>query len=244
MANMKRRIDDHNDLDGELSNIDIIESPIDPAAQNEYIDLSGSIDFDNVNCGEVLAEADQLFVAGTPIEAKKRILILLAHVGTMEASKILEKYIKVSEGILKDWAALSLKECRMFVEGVFLDEEGGFISTGLGGKGNKLRYCFIVTTKEGRPLTVVERENLEDGFKRSSNEYGSEIEEIDFWANYAMVGILIPMDVAVGQVIEGGISRCNRTGQVLLKDYYVTNVKKPTKEEISKHIKDIRGNKK
>ena len=43
---------------------------------------------------------------------------------------------------------------------------------------------------------------------------------------------------------EEGMRRCNRTGQVLLKDYYVTNVKKPTKEEISEYIKDIRQKKK
>jgi len=42
-----------------------------------------------------------------------------------------------------------------------------------------------------------------------------------------MIGILIPMDVAVGKVIEEGISECNKMGEFLLPDYYVTNVKKP-----------------
>ncbi len=239
---MKREMENHNDQAGELSDMDIIESPIDPSVQKEYHDLSGSIDFDSVNYEEVLIEADKLFVRDIPIEEKKRILILLAYLKTMESAKILEKYINVSEGSLKDWAILSLKECRMLVEGVFLDEEGGFISTGLGGKDKKLRYYFIVSTKESRPLTVAERENLREGFKKSSDEYGAEIEGITIENNYAMVGILIPMDVAVGEFIEEGIRRCNKTRQILLKDYYVTNVKKPTNEEISKYIKDIRQN--
>ena len=240
--NMKRKGNCQIDLEGELSNIDIIERPIDPSVQKEYHDLSDTIDLDNVNYEEVLTEADKLFVRDVPIEEKKRTLILLAHLKTMESVKILERYLKVSEAGLKDWAVLALKECRMLVEGVFLDEEEGFISTGLGGKGNKMRYYFIVSTKEGRPLTVAERENLERGFRRRSDEYGAEIEGITIGNNYAMVGILVPMEVAVGEVIEEGIRRCNKTGQVLLKDYYVTNVKKPSEVEISEYLGQIRRN--
>jgi hypothetical protein len=239
MKNMERKRDDLIDLEGELNNFSVVESPIDLSVQKEYLDLSDSIGFDNVNYEEVLTEADRLFVQGTPIEAKKRILILLAHLGTMESSKILEKYLKVSEGTLKDWAILSLKECRMFLESVLLKEEGGFISTGLGGRDNKLRYCVILGTKESRTLTRSERETLEEGFKGSSDKYESEIEEINFGTNYAMMGILVSMHVAVGEVIEEGIRRCNRKGEILLVDYYVTNVKKPTKGEISRYLRDI-----
>ena len=239
---MKRKKDHYNDLAGELSNIDIIESPIDPSVQKEYHDLSDSIDFDNANYGEVLAETDQLFVGGTPIEAKKRMLILLAHLGTIESAKKLEKYLKVSERGLKDWAVLSLKECRMFLESVFLNEEGGFISTGLGGKGNKLRYYFIVSKRHGRPLTGAEKETVQEAFQASSDEYGLELEELTIEGDYAMVGILVPMEVAVGEVIEGGIRQCNITEEVLSVDYYVTNVGKPTKEEISRYLRGVRQN--
>jgi len=227
-------------LEDELSNIDIVESPIDPSVQREYQDLSDSIDLDNVNYQEILTEAEELFAGDAPIETKKRILVLLAHLGTMEAAKILERYLRVSKKDLKDWAVLSLKECRVFLESVLLKEEGGFVSTGLGGKDNKLRYYFIVSTREGLTLTGSERENLQEAFKGSSDEYDSEIEEINIGANYAMVGILVPMNVAVGAVIEEGIRRCNRMGEILFVDYYVTNVKKPTKGEISRYLRNVR----
>jgi hypothetical protein len=155
-------------------------------------------------------------------------------------SKNVDRYLKVSEGTLKDWAILSLKECRMFLESVLLKEEGGFISTGLGGRDSKLRYYVIVSTREGRTLTRSERETLEGGFKGSSDEYETEIEEINFGTNYAMMGILVPMHVAVGELIEEGIRRCNRKGAILFVDYYVTNVKKPTKGEISRYLRDIK----
>jgi hypothetical protein len=241
MKNMERKRDNLIDLEGELDNFSVVESPIDLSVQKEYQDLSGSISVDDVNYEEVLTEADRLFVRDTPIEDKKRILILLAHLGTIEASKILEKYLKTSEGTLNAWAILSLKECRMFLESVLLKEEGGFVSTGLGGKGNKLRYYSIVSTREGRAITKSEREALEEGFRGSSDEYKSEIEDITFGAGYVMIGILVPMDVAVGAVIEEGIRRCNRLAEVLSVDYYVTNVKKPTKREILRYFREIRG---
>jgi len=232
-------MDHHSDLGGDLNNMDIIESPIDPSMQKEYQDLSGSVNFENVNYQEVLTEAEQLFAGDTPTEAKKRIMILLAHLGTIESAKILEKYLMVSDEGLKDWAVLSLKECRVSLESVLLKEEGGFISTGLGGRGRKLRYYFVVSTREGRPLTDAEKQTIEERFKKSGDDYGSEIEEIILESNYAMIGILAPTDVAVGEVIEEGIWQCNRRGQVLSKDYYVTNVKKPTKEKILKYLQDV-----
>ena len=240
MKSMETKRGHHMDLEDELNNFSVVESPIDLSVQKEYQDLSDSIRFDNVNYEEVLTEADKLFFAGTPIEAKKRILILLAHLGTIESSKILEKYLKVSGENLKDWAILALKECRMFFESVFLKEEGGFISTGLGGKGNKLRYYFIVGTREDRALTDSDRHTLEEGFKESSGKHGAEIEEISFGTNYSMVGVLVPMEVAVGEIIGEGIRRCNKMRENLSDDYYVTNVKKPAKKEISKFLRDIR----
>ena len=57
-------------------------------------------------------------------------------------------------------------------------------------------------------------------------------------ATYAMIGIRIPMDVAVG-VIERGMGECKKTSEFLSSHYYVTNVKKPTPEEISMYLDEI-----
>jgi hypothetical protein len=52
------------------------------------------------------------------------------------------------------------------------------------------------------------------------------------------------MDIPVGDVIEEGISECNTMNEFLICHYYVTNVKKPTNEEISKYLEEIRHGKK
>src|SRR4030042_2835677 len=239
MNDMKRNNDNPENSKNVLDSFILIDEPIDLSIQEEYLSFSETIDFDNVDYEEVLMGSDRLFDKHTPIELKKRILILLAHLGTAESCRRLEKYLKVSDRNLREWTLLSLKECRTFLESVLLQDEGGFISTGLGGKGNKLRYYFIVSSKDGLPFSETHRSTLKRGFETIGHKYKSEIEEINFEATYAMVGILVPMDVAVGDVIEEGISECNKTNEFLFPDYYVTNVKKPTPEEISMYLDEI-----
>jgi len=131
MKDMKRNKDDHKNSKNALGNFVLIDEPINLSTQKEYVSFSETIDFDNVDYKEVLTGSDKLFYKDTPIESKKKILILLAHLGTPESCRILEKYLKSSEANLRDWALLSLKECRMFLESVLLKEEGGFVPTGL-----------------------------------------------------------------------------------------------------------------
>jgi hypothetical protein len=240
MNDVKRNNDNHENSKNALNSPTLIDEPIGLSLQEEYIRFSETIDFDNLDYEGVLTESDKLFDEHTPIEFKKRILILLAHLGTPESCRTIEKYLKISEGNLRDWALLSLKECRTFLESVLLQEEQGFISTGLGGKDNKLRYYFIVSSKDALPFSETDKNTLRRGFQTITRKYKSEIEEINFEAAYATIGILIPMDVAVAEVIEEGITECNKMTEFLLPDYYVTNVKIPTHKETSRYLKEIR----
>ena len=223
-----------------MDNFILIDEPIDLSTQKEYLGLSKTIAFDKFDYKEVLKESDKLFYKDTPIESKKKILILLAHLGTPESCKILEKYQKSSEENLRDWALLSLKECRVLLESVLLNEEGGFVSTGLGGKGNKLRYYFIVSSQDGVPFSETHKNILKKGFETIGHKYECQVEEVDFAATYAMIGMLIPMDIAVGEIIEEGISECNNIGEFLSLGYYVTNVQKPTYKEISDYLEEMK----
>ena len=243
MKDMKRNRNIHTNPENNLDSLSVMESAIALSVQEQYFNLSKSIDFANIDYQDALKKSENLFSENTPIETKKRILILLAHRGTAESFRTLEKYLNISEGNLRDWtllSLLSLKECRMFLESVLLKEESGFIKTGLGGRDNKLRYYFIVSSKEGLTLTENHRNTLKNGFDTISQKYNSEIEEINFESNYAMIGIFIPMDVAVGKVIEEGISECNKMVEFLFIRYYVTNVKRPTCEDILKYLDFIR----
>ena len=240
MKDMKSNKGNRPNSESSRDNFDLMEDPIDLSIQREYLNLSETIDFDNIDYKNVLKESNKLFFENIPIETKKRILILLAHSGTAESYRTLEKYLKGSEQNLKDWTLLSLRECRLFLESALLEEEGAIISTALGGKGNKFRYYFIVSSKGGLTFSETHRNTLKREFETVAHKFNSEIEEINFEPNFAMIGILIPMDVAAANVIEEGISECNKMHEFLYLHYYVTNVKKPTNEEILEYLEEIR----
>jgi hypothetical protein len=97
-----------------------------------------------------------------------------------------------------------------------------------------------VSSKDSLPFSEFHRDTLKREFETASRKHKSEIEEMDFEATYAMIGMLIPMDIAVGEIIEEGISECNNIGQFLSLHYYVTNVKKPTSGEISDYLEEMK----
>jgi hypothetical protein len=237
---MKRRTGNPENSENYPDSFSLMEDGIDLGVQKEYLKLSETIEFDGIDYKNVLKESKKLFSEDIAIEAKKKLLILLAHCGTAESYQIIENYLRHASGEWKDWALLSLRECRAFLESDLLEVEGGFLSTGLGGKNDKLRYIFIVSSKGVLPFRETHRATLKKGFEKISQKYNAEIEEIMFENGYAMIGILIPMDVAVGEVIERGISECNKPGGFLNSHYYVTNVKEPTNEEILKYLGEIK----
>jgi len=235
---MKTNEGNHVDIENVTDGVDLIEDEIELFVQQQYIDFSKKIDFDSYDYKQVLKEGEKLFSEDTAFETKQIILLRLAHLGTIDSYRTIERYLRLPENNLRDWALLSLKECGMFLQNSFLSEEGGLLSTGLGGKGNKLRYYFVLRTKKGLPFSEKDRDMMHNVFKMIARQFESDIEELFLEKNYAMVKILIPMDVAVGTVIDEGIIECNKKQEFLAPSYYVTNVKKPTNEEIMLYLEE------
>lgn len=222
----------------------VMETSIDLSIQDEYLKLSKTIDFDHINYKDALIESKNLFFENVSIESKKRILLLLAHFGTAESYRTIEKYLKVCKKDLRSWVLLALKECRMFLEKSLLGEDGGFIFTGLGGKNNKLRYYFIISSKNDSPFSRLQEEIIKDKFGNASHKFNAEIEEIIFGDIYSIIKVLIPTNKAVGKFIEAGIRECNEFNDFLFFHYYVTNVNEPAKEEIIRYLEEMRPKRK
>lgn len=225
-------------------NFSVMETAIDLSMQEEYLKVAKTIDFDTIDYKNVLMESKNLFFENTPIESKKKILILLAHFGTPESYTTIEKYLRISGQDLRNWVLLALKECRMFLESSLLDEDGGIISAGLGGVGNKLRYYFIISSKNDSPFSKLQEEIIEEKFGIASHKFNAEIEKFTFRENYSIIKTLIPIDIAVGKFIEAGIKECTESNDFLFFHYYVTNVNEPAEDEILGYLKEIKAKKK
>jgi hypothetical protein len=222
-------------------NFSVMESAIDLSAQKEYLKFEKTIDFDNLDYKNVLMESKILLFESTPVEEKKRILILLGHFGTPESYTTIERYLKISGPDLRNWVLLALQECRMFLESSLLGEDGGVISAGLGGKNNKIRHYFIISSKNDSPFTKLQEEIIEGKLGMASHKFNVEVERITFRENYSIVKILVPIDIAVGKFIEAGIKECS---DFLFYHYYVTNVKELSNEEILGYLEEIKPKKK
>ena len=172
------------------------------------------------------------------ISEKKRILVQLASWGTAEAYRLLQEYCTRPDPALEQWSRIALYECRMRLESDLLDEPVGLISTGLGGDGQRLRYIFVLAFCGEAPAEEVQRE-IGEGLDKVCQEHRSVVEQAQFRSSCLYVQVLVPMDVAVGEVIEESIAWLNQQKEEFLPDYLVTNVSVPTEEEIQSFLDEL-----
>ena len=158
--------DQHDDIRKFLNNLpekyDILEDGIDVQTQKEYIDDSHTFDRSELTKTETVNLGRILFDTKTTIEAKKKALTLLAHLGTITAFRQVEKYYENSDKDLRQWTALALQECKMFLESALTDLNTGFISSGLGGLNNRLRYYFLILSSPDRPFTTTQKNLIKE----------------------------------------------------------------------------------
>lgn len=236
--------DKHEDIRKFLNELpdtfDIMEEEIDLQTQKEYLDYSHSFDRGELTEKETVNMGNILFDTKTELEDRKKVLTLLAHLGTITAFRQIEKYYKQPDKELKQWTALALQECKMFLESTLTDQSIGFISSGLGGLNDKLRYFFLVLSISNKPFTTTQTDIIKGEFNLAAKNLNCVVEAIDPSDLFVGLTVLVPMDVAVGTFIETGIKKCNELGNFVFEHYYVTNQEIPNKSEIPDIIKKVK----
>lgn len=213
----------------------VLQEQVDIDVQLEYFEASKKYRKAKSN-KEALSQIDDLFLTDTDSERKKQLLILLASVDEVEAFRAIEKYRNAPDPGLKDWATLALQESRILLESSFLDENKVFISTGLGGKGDKLRYFVVFIAKKGVELNDLQKRIIKNELKYVFNKYDSEIEDASYSDHYATVKAIIPLNVSLNTLFTEIIDECNELGDFLHSNVIVTNVKELTNDEINDYL--------
>jgi hypothetical protein len=226
------------DLTGKFpEKLNILEEQIDIKVQMEYFKFSKKL---KSNKNEPLhIDADNIpnidLEIHSPAEIKE-ILITLAGIDDARAYRFIEEYVKVATVPLKDWAILALQESKMLLESSLLDENQIFISTGLGGKGNMLRY-FVVIIGEGiDEFEAFQRKMVASEFEFALKKNNCELEKIEFQEKFATLMALIPFDVPFQKVIRQTLEECNQYGNFIKPNFLVTNVKPLTLKEIKEFV--------
>ncbi len=215
--------------------LNILEETIDIDLQVEYFEASREIKKD-LDQDKAIEEAGSIFSGKLTTENEKLILSKLASVERVEAYRLLEKYLQDPKPELRSWGVLALQESRMLIKSKLLDENQVFISTGLGGKGNKLRYFVVLITKDDKPLNETQKKIIKNEFEITFKKYKAEIEKINFSVHIASLLTVIPMQVTIRDLFNEAIDECNLYGNFLVRNFIITNVKILKFEEIKNYL--------
>lgn len=120
---------------------------------------------------------------------------------------------------------------------IFSDET--YITTGLGGKGHRLRNYVVISTLNNKSFTKKQKDIVKEQFNKVSKKHDSKIEEIKFSKNYALIKILVSVEVTLQDVIDEGMNSCDAVEKFLRSHFYATNVQKPTKKVIKDYLHEI-----
>lgn len=214
----------------------ILEEKIDIDLQMEYFEFSRTIkkDLDEVM---VMERREQIFDFNRDTSVRKSLFAMLASLEEVQAYRTIEKYLKEGHQELRNWAILALQESRMLLESKLLEENQVFISTGLGGKGSKLRYFVVLIGKEIINFSDLQKKILKTEFEDILIKCDAEIEKIDFLGPFATLVVMVPLKVALKDVFRSAIIECNQYGDFIKSNFIITNVKELNVAEIKDFLK-------
>jgi len=216
-------------------NISVLEEEIDVELQIQYFKTSKECK-KNLDREYVLERKEDLFTEDISYEDKRSLLCKLASIDDVAAYRSIELYNAKSDFLLEEWSKLAYQESKMLLQSALLDQAPLFISTGLGGKGTNLRYFCVISSKDYKPFTHTQEKVIRSEFEFGFRKHKAEIESIECCGYYAVVTVLIPLEVGLKKLFKGIIMNCNDLGDFLNTSFLITNVKKLSYTEIEEII--------
>jgi len=210
----------------------IVEEQIDIELQMSYFKRSKRLKKKAVKLAEIIEKVPLLYLPEVRVEEKRDILIHLAAFEEVEAFRAVEAYWKVADGDVKPWASMAYRESKMLLESSLLDEKQILISTGLGGKGQKLRYFMVFINSQNNDFSETQQKVVKNELDYIFQKQEAEIESIIFDNQLIKVFSLIPIHIAVKDIVTAAVSECNQYGNFLSDNFLITNVKELENEEI------------
>jgi len=215
------------------NNFSLMEDPVDVVTQMKYFETSGRMR-GSYKEADVLAKKDQIYNPNLFIEDKKKLLVQMAGIASPEMYRTLENYAKNPDPELLEWAKLALQENKLLLESDLLERSQVFISTGLGGKGHKLRYFVVLINNND--LQPFQQKVVQDEMKYALHKHDSELENLNFMPRYTTMRVVIPISSDLTKIFREGIDECNQFGNFLSNEFIVTNMKELSEEEINDAI--------
>ena len=211
-------------IEEDPDNVTILEEVIDVELQMDYFKYSVDVK-KNLDIDEVEKHKDDLFSKDVSLDKKKSLLVELASINNVDLFRIVEKYMKNPDSELRDWSILAYQESRMLIQSSLMEKTPVFISTGLGGKKDKLRYSVVFFSSDNEPFTELQKNIIKGEIEYLCNKTNSELEGIEYNKNYCSLLIMIPLKVSIKDSLLSLVNSCNELGGFINSSFLVTNVK-------------------
>jgi hypothetical protein len=223
-------------MDGQVH---VLEHQVPVEQQMEYFRFSNKVrqeikDVENIDIEGYIYE---LTSSEYTNEYKKKILSILAASKQVKAYRFLENYVHETESELTNWANMALMESRIMLDFEFSGERQIYISTGLGGKGEKLRFYALVVSSLKDSFAEYQQKIINNEFRFALPKKECDLEKLTISKNYVEILALVPLQINLKNILDEIIAECNQYGNFLREVYAITNVKEFDEREIADIIK-------
>lgn len=174
------------------------------------------------------------------VEEKKELLLNLANSKNPVSFRFLKQYVADGpDPEVANWAYLALMEIQIALESDYSEERQIYISTGMGGKGAKLRFYVLLVSAGRKSFESYQRQIIEREFTYAFSQAGWETETLHVSENYVELLLLIPIAGNIKKVMGDTIRECNEYGHFLSDSYTITNVKPLSEQEIQEILDKV-----
>ena len=230
----KKFRDSFSKMDGHFH---ILEQRVPVELQMEYFKYSEQVRKErakpDLNDMDYTAFRESLSNPESTTDYKKYILSMLATSREVKAYRMLEDYVQHPDEDVSNWAYMALMESRISLESELSDEKRIYISTGLGGKGEKLRFYVLMLSRDRKPFLEYQRKVIEREFAYFLPKADCEIERLTIGEQYVELVFLIPVRADIKLTLDKVINECNQYGDFLSDIFTITNVKELTEQEVT-----------
>lgn len=230
----KKFRDSFSKIDGHFH---ILEQRVPVELQMEYFKYSEQVRKErakpDLNDMDYTAFRESLSNPEATTDYKKYILSMLATSREVKAYRMLEDYVQHPDEDVSNWAYMALMESRISLESELSDEKQIYISTGLGGKGEKLRFYVLMLSRDRKPFLEYQRKVIEREFAYFLPKADCEIERLTIGEQYVELVFLIPVRADIKLTLDKVINECNQYGDFLSDIFTITNVKELTEQEVT-----------
>ena len=242
-----RWMEEHQNLEEFLNqisgNFTVAEHGVHPDVMQNFITISNKLGEAEDAAYEVPKLKKKLLAEASSKKVKFKTLAKLASIKGVESFRVIEAYYQVCPEDEQGFVVLALNQSRHLLENELLDSSAGLIITGLGGRGKKLRYFFLIVLKDDQELGDGIRRLLQSEIEETLLTYQSDLEQIEFKPAYIATIALVPLSKNLADIIEDVTLKCNTIQEIFLENFFVTNGFYPTKPYLDSIVQKLRNQK-